>query len=914
MVFFLPVILISQGTKPIANKSLIEINKEALVLLKNFEYERLKGYCEAYLPTVLKSISDDNYNLTLFYYYQTEAQHFTENHTDAYESCKKALSYAEKVKENKELKGVLFYKKGNIEGDLQLLDYELNYKKAADFLSETSKLNIQYSIANYSALARVRAFNGDIKSAMRYFRLGEKKFKDNQDYSLRDSPFLPIKDARDAFLYDKIYILLQQKPDAIDSTAVLNTLKQLERLDKVSKKTTIYYTTSLSHVANWLIRSEEKNVSFNNKRLELGSRLLDKALYLIKNKGYRGDYFQFAYTKSKALNYSNSLKEANALINHLLDSIPKKDARIPFFYAQKGLINAKLNEKKIALASFYNAVKSCNPLNINLTQDYKNYKPTTKYNETALLLRIGEKIDEYFNEDAESLEILANLYYAAFRQFENSYNSSIVSSIQNTEVRSILRELLILKKKGFGKDIDIRSIIARLELVFNTIETTRSLPKKNTKLDSLNQRNLKLRMQLVNAKIEDTVTKIDSLQELIDKHKRFTGRQFPDKKFLNTTEFSIKNLQENLKPSEVVIKYLFLGNKLAIFQITNEQFFWQLKSWEEEEKKLLKEFNTSIVSGTYEANKANKLREHLLPKSDLNKDIYIINPEGALAKLPFELLQTEEDYLIKKKKVRYTSNLLLLNNLNHNNKSSEMVAIYAPTYPKTDKKLKTRSEPYYLEGAKEEAQNIAKMFPSTIFTMADLPKETFLKTAPEAAVLHLAMHAVVNNKEPALSHLLFGDDTKLDNNLYLEELNALSFNAQMVVLSACNTGIGKENNTGGIASLQRAFSNAGAPATVASLWEVPDLTTQKVMEAFYKNLKKGLGKSEALQQAKLDYLERTSNPKLRAPYYWAGFVLYGNDAPIILNPKNEYLKWWPLIAVVLLIAVFFFFLKRKRVA
>ena len=90
-------------------------------------------------------------------------------------------------------------------------------------------------------------------------------------------------------------------------------------------------------------------------------------------------------------------------------------------------------------------------------------------------------------------------------------------------------------------------------------------------------------------------------------------------------------------------------------------------------------------------------------------------------------------------------------------------------------------------------------------------------------------------------------------------------------------GLGKEEAAGGIASLQKAFARAGASATVASLWEVPDQSTRFIMESFYRNLKKGLSKSNALQQAKLEYLDSAVHEKLKSPYYWAGFVLYGDD-------------------------------------
>jgi hypothetical protein len=77
-------------------------------------------------------------------------------------------------------------------------------------------------------------------------------------------------------------------------------------------------------------------------------------------------------------------------------------------------------------------------------------------------------------------------------------------------------------------------------------------------------------------------------------------------------------------------------------------------------------------------------------------------------------------------------------------------------------------------------------------------------------------------------------------------------------------------------SLARAFTYAGVPSTVTSLWKVPDLTTREIMVEFYKNLKSGMTKDAALRQAKLTYLENAPESIAANPYFWAGFVPMGN--------------------------------------
>ena len=89
-------------------------------------------------------------------------------------------------------------------------------------------------------------------------------------------------------------------------------------------------------------------------------------------------------------------------------------------------------------------------------------------------------------------------------------------------------------------------------------------------------------------------------------------------------------------------------------------------------------------------------------------------------------------------------------------------------------------------------------------------------------------------------------------------------------------------------SLAHAFTYAGVPATVMSLWKVPDESTHKIMITFYQYLKAGMRKDAALRQAKLDYLNRVAEPELKHPYYWAGFVIMGNARPLAF--KNNGMK------------------------
>jgi CHAT domain-containing protein len=104
------------------------------------------------------------------------------------------------------------------------------------------------------------------------------------------------------------------------------------------------------------------------------------------------------------------------------------------------------------------------------------------------------------------------------------------------------------------------------------------------------------------------------------------------------------------------------------------------------------------------------------------------------------------------------------------------------------------------------------------------------------------------------------------------EIFNLKLNAELVVLSACETGLGKEVRGEGLIGLTRAFLYAGTPSVAVSLWKVEDRSTAELMARFYRHLKDGRTKAGALRQAQLDLI---GDKKFAHPYYWAPFVLVG---------------------------------------
>ncbi len=125
----------------------------------------------------------------------------------------------------------------------------------------------------------------------------------------------------------------------------------------------------------------------------------------------------------------------------------------------------------------------------------------------------------------------------------------------------------------------------------------------------------------------------------------------------------------------------------------------------------------------------------------------------------------------------------------------------------------------------------------------------------------------------------------------------------MVVLSACNTSNGALKRGEGVMSLARGFFYSGAKSVVSTLWPVTDEASTDILIGFYKNLDRGDSKSRALQKAKLDYLRSTEEVELKHPYYWAGFIVVGDNAPMVTISY----WYWVLLAMGLLVLVLLLF-------
>ncbi|MFK7797706.1 MAG: CHAT domain-containing protein, partial [Aureispira sp.] len=207
---------------------------------------------------------------------------------------------------------------------------------------------------------------------------------------------------------------------------------------------------------------------------------------------------------------------------------------------------------------------------------------------------------------------------------------------------------------------------------------------------------------------------------------------------------------------------------------------------------------------------------------------------------------------------------------------------------------------------------LQEQFPNGDFFVGKAANETLFKEkAANYAVLHLAMHGMVNNQYPLLSCLAFSEDYSTTENNFLEahEISNLQLSNDLVVLSACKTGYGEFEQGEGIMSLARSFMYAGTPSLVVSLWEVNDLSTAAIMQLFYQNLAKGMTKDEALRQVKLEFIKQVDGT-IAHPIFWSPFIVLGDNQPVHLKTTTAPWQWGVLGGIFILVGFIFLFLKK----
>jgi tetratricopeptide (TPR) repeat protein len=217
--------------------------------------------------------------------------------------------------------------------------------------------------------------------------------------------------------------------------------------------------------------------------------------------------------------------------------------------------------------------------------------------------------------------------------------------------------------------------------------------------------------------------------------------------------------------------------------------------------------------------------------------------------------------------------------------------------------------------ARTEIEKISAFFPSretTILTGADADEGIVKKRSLLAyRIIHFAAHGFIDDKNPSRSALVLSQNGKSpeDGLLLAQEIYRLRTRADLVVLSSCQTALGRMLRGEGIEGMNRAFFYSGSSSVLMTLWSIHDQAGAQFMERFYNHLAAGRSIAEALRKAKIDMI---ASPYYSHPYYWAGYVLNGDGARIVFPSSPPFGIFIGAAGLAGMLALGWIFIRRKR--
>jgi|GEM_PF-988998 len=341
----------------------------------------------------------------------------------------------------------------------------------------------------------------------------------------------------------------------------------------------------------------------------------------------------------------------------------------------------------------------------------------------------------------------------------------------------------------------------------------------------------------------------------------------------------LKSIQGRLTNKQAVLHYMAQQDQLQLIYITKNDAQGVGIPWTSENDEEIVRYQQLLSRPSASSmdeirSLGSSLFERLVPVDLADKtEQLVVIPDGSLYYLPFETLTSKGDFLIRRFDISYNPSVSWWMEVrDKKNRGRKNLLAFAPSF--TNKSL---SE---LPFNQDEVKSIAEYYGrNQLFIGEQATKLEFQKNAEKASIIHLATHAIVDDVYPDRSYLAFagsGDQSELS----IAEIYNTRLRSEMVALSACETAIGESLRGEGLVSLSRAFSYAGASSVLPSLWKVDDKSTATLMQRYYHHLRKGESKVRALNLARKDYLDRTEEDALDHPYYWAGFVLYGDEEKI----------------------------------
>lgn len=884
--------------------------------------------------------------------------------TELIDYCSKGLSIAQDVLPQDTLFMIHFlFEKGSAELDGQM------YTEALEDLNRAELLCSSYDATNSNMLPKIfyrigvlhqSIENGDIGLGYEYLQKSESAFlalehPDSlflaQVYGMLSDVAWNFRDYEKGLLYLKKYKSFSKTIDLNPNMSPLERIRlqyhfyykemqfyqehQKDQALQVVKKAENTFAPykedaeiklSMAAIYNMMgelyIRSApEKSSPFYKKAI---------AAFNDKESSY---HFQFLFNLGKSTLYSGRAQESLLYSNELVELAKNQNiSSLPHFYFLQAYAYINLDEFHKALDITNKVIQLLHPgCEIDLVEhiNLKTFNPPThKAVNINLLSRMGLAFLNGLPSNADALSTANSIFQLGIME----YGKAITSTKLTHYTKTMYEQLVwgIISSQQYLREGDL-SIAELIEFSENTNEKYLwTMHKSNSDPNlyfneslleeekQLRSDLIKLKQQSISDSSENITQKIFDITlqlEKVDKKKRKANSSYYD---FEEAEFEFDTFQAKVASNVLVLKYEFILDSLYLFKISDRTT--TVQKIKTDSSFLSQLHNACLLISDPLSNQdslnqmLDQLSVELLPTLQENVSSLVISADGILNLLPFDLLRYQDQYLIENYNIGYVDALGLYESSEQAKLVSKALVV-APSYNhaiEVDALLAVRGDEFNLAGALEEAKLLGDVLPGDLLLKEDATKSSFVNDANHYDLLHFSMHSLLNDKDPELSNLAFYDG-EIDHKLYINELYGMRLNAHMAVLSACNTGIGAEDKGNGIVSLNRAFTFAGVPSVVSSLWSAPDKATKDIMLNFYDNLSQGHNKTTALRNAKMEYLKFQKTKDFKHPYYWAGFVVHGDPSPINIVRSKMFYYYYLLAGIIVLAGfVYLSFLRNRQ--
>jgi len=389
--------------------------------------------------------------------------------------------------------------------------------------------------------------------------------------------------------------------------------------------------------------------------------------------------------------------------------------------------------------------------------------------------------------------------------------------------------------------------------------------------------------------VNDTTNQEHIRSAMISRKNYLTEQHSQIGSLISVNTLDLKTIQKYLPEDETLIEYYYHENDIFIFVVTKDSFFFKRSESSDLSEKVIMLKNLIVnssdelrgikvsyktkVDASFNNNDFNdyqKISRHFYDflirpiENHLGTQNLTIIPHGSLHYLPFSALMNGKKFLIDNYQIRIlpaASTIKAFEEININ-PHADLIAFGNPNLENPDMNL-----PF----AQREVIEIKKLLPNSKILIGAEANETAVKNyAKNFKYVHLACHGEYNPEQPLKSGLYLSKDDANDGYLTVDELFQISLQAELVTLSACETGLGKTAKGDDIIGFTRGFLYAGTRSIISSLWKVDDKATLHLMKELYKNLANH-DKRTALRLSQLNIKENYNSH----PFYWAAFQIIG---------------------------------------